>query len=108
MYDNKHTSNAGYSNPATGISEQAPRPLGNVGDQLEESMRLSQSLSQELEALEQRICAVLRQSTPQAVQSGEKPIRPVMSAHADMLSTLNSRLHDAVQHVRSLAGRADL
>ena len=84
------------------------RSVGHVGEQGEEAMRLAQTLHQELEALEVRIGGILRPCPPSGSPGADKANRPVMSVHAEHLTSVNAALHAAVGRVRDLAARADL
>ena len=85
-----------------------PRPVGHVIEQAGETGRLIDTLGQEVQALEQRLAAILRPVPPTGSGAGEKAVRPVMSPHAEGLTEVNGRLFAIVQHVRELVARADL
>jgi hypothetical protein len=97
---------AGASSGGISQLRDPPPPQGHIYETLTGTSKLVEALNQELSALEQRISIVLRSAGPSSGQANTKSVET--SQLAATIETVNARLSEQIEYVRSLNARVDL
>jgi hypothetical protein len=92
-----------YADPPATLS-----PAGGITEGFAGAERISASLLDEINTLEQRLATVLRPASPTGATAENAGNRLTPSAMANGLRELNDRLLHAVTSVRAIASRLDL
>ena len=103
------------TNAASGVWTQPPgypphetQPVGQIAGAMQEQEKALLALTEELNALENRIGPFLRPSAPEATGAGAGTPTPLRSDLAQTLIRHNEALFGLIQRARALAARVDI